>query len=359
MAEIHEQAEAFKAALLKRERAAAVRMVKAYGRVWLRLKSQIDALTKQIEDARARGEFVNPAWLQRQNRYFALLRQVTEEVTKFADLAERQITAMQRAAVNAGRNDSKKLLLTAAESAPGIEASFDRISPSAVENIVGFLGNGSPLKTMLDELPRNAGRQVANALVEAVTLGRGPRATASRIRAAMGGDLARALKISRTETLRAYRETTHQTYRANADVLEGWYWLASLSSRTCPACIALNGTFHPLTERQASHVNCRCSSIPGLKGQPPPIEHGERWFEKQSVTTQRDILGSEAAFQAFKAGKISLTDLVGRRDDPRWGASYYHLSLKRALNGEGRFPGDAARPVHLVQLPPEPPRSNI
>ncbi len=329
--------------MLKRERAAAVRLVRAYSRIWIRLKKNLEELTAQIEEARARGEVVNLSWLFRQERYSALLRQITVEIGKFADLAEREITKEQRAAVNVALRDSQKLLATAAEQA-SVDVTFNRLPKSAVENMIGFLGNGSPLNTLLGQLPRQARQVIADELVEAVALGRNPRVTARRIREALGGNLARALTISRTESLRAFREVHHKTFSENDDILAGWIWMAGLQ-RACPACIALHGTIHPVTERMNSHVNCRCVQLPLLKGQTLQIQTGEEWFSKQSAEVQRQVFGNRAAYEALKSGRLTLKDFVGRRDDPRWGSSYYALSARRALAGEGRFPEESVRPA--------------
>ena len=337
MPEIYDKMEEFKASLLSRDRAAALRLIRAYGPIWTRLQRKLTLLTTRIEAAKAAGEPISDAWLFRQSRFRELMEQIALEISKFSEFANREITAEQRAAVRAARKDSERLLL--ANQGPAVKASFSRLSASAVESIAGFLGNGSPLTALLGELPKEASRAVSTALQEAVALGYNPRKTASQIKSALGGNLTRALRISRTETLRAYREATHQTYKINSDVLEGWYWLATLNSRTCAACIALNGSFHDLDERMASHVQCRCTAIPAIKGDPPPIEQGEKWFEEQPEKTQRAILESDAAFEAYKAGELKLTDLVGRRDSPQWGTSYFHLSLKRALAGQGQFPG--------------------
>jgi len=344
MAEIYKQAESFKAALLSRERKAALRLIRAYGPIWTRLQRKLTLLTDRIDAARQAGEPINDAWLFRQERFRELLDQVTLEIARFSEFTARELTAEQRKAVRAAQKDSERLLL--ANRGPAVEASFARLPAGAVESMVGFLSDGSPLTNLLNELPGDANRAVSAALQEAVAAGYNPRKTAKQIKSALGGNLTRALRISRTETLRAYREATHRTYKANSDIVDGWYWLATLNGRTCAACIALNGTFHPLEERMASHVQCRCTQIPALKGDPPPIEQGEKWFAKQDEKTQRAILENDAAFEAFKAGDLKLTDLVGRRDSPQWGTSYYHLSLKRALAGQGQFPG--------YQSPPEP-----
>jgi hypothetical protein len=155
---ITEIADAYRRALLKKERKAALRMVAAYGMAWARLNKNFGKLTAQIAEARAKGEVVNQFWLLRQQRYGDLLRQVNDEMQKFADLSETTITKQQSAAVKAGISDSAALVEVAAGSAD-VGTVFNRLPVAAVENLVGTLGNGSPLRTLLDQLPR-AGRAI-------------------------------------------------------------------------------------------------------------------------------------------------------------------------------------------------------
>src|SRR5262249_42888551 len=151
----------------------------------------------------------------------------------------------------------------------------------------------------------------------------------------------------RTETIRAYREASHQSFQKNSDILEGWIWLSALNSRTCRACIALHGTFHELGERLKGHVQCRCTQVPAVKGVDLGIEKGTEWFRKQPSSIQREILDEKSEYEAYKSGRLKLEDFVGLRRSAQWGDSYQALSLKRALDGEGQFPGDAQRPQIL------------
>lgn len=349
MAEIYDKAESFKAALLKRERAASSQMVRAYGQAWKRLSKLLLALTEQIGDAASKNEPISPAWLYRQERYARLMNEIERQIKRFAATAEQSILREQRAAVRVALKNSADLVRA---TAPEIGASFISLNVSAVENIVGFLSNGAPLTRLLDELPGDAGRRTAEALTEAVTLGYNPRKTAAKIRHTLGMTLTRALTIARTETLRSYREATHANYRANEDVVGGWYWAATLGPRTCAACIAMHGTFHSLDERLAAHVNCRCTQIPAIKGRPSPIaQDGEQWFAAQPDAVKARILGTQVGFKAYQAGDLALTDLVGLQSSAVWGQAYHQLGVGRAKAGQGRHPGYGGGPKPVGALP--------
>lgn len=354
---LYDVVQSFRQALLQRERDAAVRLIQAYGIAYERLSTQLDKLLKQIETARASGETVDQAWLLRQQRYFTLLNLVVREISRYADLAGNVITDGQRHAVRQATQDAQRLLLSAMEQAPeGLSAEFNRINPAAVENLVGFMGDGSPLKSVLDRHGALAANVIREELTNAVIQGRNPKETARQIRKRLykdgevpSGQLRSFLNTSRTETLRAYREASHQTYQQNADILEGWIWLSALNARTCRACIALHGTFHELGERMKSHVNCRCTQVPAIRGVDLGIEKGTDWFAKQPAAVQKAVLDGEGEYESYKAGKVRLEDFTGLRRSVQWGDSYQALGLKRALAGEGEFPGRAAP----VARPPE------
>lgn len=171
-------------------------------------------------------------------------------------------------------------------------------------------------------------------MIESLVVGRNPRETARRVRKEFSIGLSRALRISRTETLRAYREATREVYRANSDIVRGWIWVAAKSARTCPACLAMDGTFHRLDEGLDDHPNNRCAMVPAVKGMDmPKRETGAEWFDKQDEAIQRKILGN-AGFEAYKAGAVKLSDFVGHRRSRDWGTTRYARSLTQILGTE-------------------------
>jgi SPP1 gp7 family putative phage head morphogenesis protein len=343
--DITEIADAYRKAIIRRERHAALRLITAYGLAWKRLKTNLDKLTSDIKAARDAGEPVNQFWLARQERYSTLLRQVGDEIRKFSDTAESTITKQQELAAKAGLRDSVAMMEAAAETT-GINAAFNKLPTSAVENLAGTLGDGSPLRSLIDQLPREARAIVERGLIEGVALGHGPAKIARVIREGLGGNMTRALTISRSETLRAYRQASLDSYRANADVVQGWYWRSSRSRRSCCACIALDGIFFPLSQPMKNHPRCRCTLIPGLKGL--KLDTGLDWFKKQPADVRRSILGTNKAYEAVSRGDLKLQDLVGLQRSAQWGESYVQIGVKRAINGEGAFPVSVKAPPRFA-----------
>lgn len=342
MFDIYATADQFRWELITRQSRSVGELTRAYGLAWQRIQESLSTLTRTIEIARANGQQISPAWLLQFDRLQSLQRQVESEINKFAEFADSKIRADQFDAIHAARANADVLLRASTglsdDQLASVGLSFSRLPVGAIEAQVGFLANGSPLRTLLGELGKEAAGKVVDALTTAVALGYGPRRTAAMVRESLGGNAARALTIARTETMRAYREAASRTYEANADVLDGWIWTASLSGRTCAMCIAMHGTVHPLTERLDSHPNCRCVAAPrtkpfeelGLHGVPdtrPDLpESGMDWFARQPEAVQLGILGP-AKFEAYQRREITLQDLIGVSRSATWGKGRFEKSL--------------------------------
>lgn len=349
MPNVFEVANGFREERLASERKAATALLNAYGDAWQRIKALLDKLTgeiKQLEDA---GGTVSQAWLYRYDRLKTLRSQVEHEIRHFARNADASVTDQQREAVKAAGADTLQLVMTQlgpeAARAAQIEQRWNRVPLEATSNLVGTLQSG-PLKALMDTLPLNAGEAVSKALKTGIVLGSGPRKIAQDVKQALGGDLVRALRISRTEVLRSYRSAGIQNYRENSDVIDGWTWMASLSKRTCAMCLAMSGTFHKLSEEFGSHVNCRCTPVPhtrpieailgsseqtALMSRPEVgVPDGKSWFAHQPPAVQEHILGP-GKYAAFQEGLITLDDLVGYEDNSKWGPQRFELSLAKAL----------------------------
>ncbi|NOZ27973.1 MAG: hypothetical protein GXP39_07975 [Chloroflexi bacterium] len=350
MSDLERAVNRFRRELLQNERRAAGEMVRYYGEVWRTVSVRLDALQRQIAEAREAGEEVSPAWLFRQRRLESLRVQVEAELRRFAEFADGMIRRQQEEAIRAAQDHAEQLVLMQLPDQVAAVVRWDRLPQEAIYSMVGTLQDGSPLRELLMELGAEVGQGGADALVTGLATGMNPQQTARLVRKRFGMGLARALRIARTETLRAYRYATHRSYRANSRILKGWVWHAELGPRTCPACIAMHGTFHRLDETLDDHPNGRCTPVPVTKGwrelgeefgvdwggipeTQVKVRPGVEWFAEQTEDVQRRILGS-AAFEAWRAGTVRLEDFVGRRSDPRWGTMRYARSLRQII-GEG------------------------
>ena len=312
--------------LLANERAAASDMVRVYGETWARLR--VDLLRLHAEMAMA-DPAPSMAQVLRDERLQAMQAQIEAELRRFAPYATQSVTMTQAQAVQAAQRNAVEAIQAAGDT--GVLGSFNRINPGAVEALVGYASDGSPLRELFEALGPDIAPRITATLAKGVALGHGPRVTAREMRRDYGMGLTRALTIARTETLRAYREATHATYEANDDILDGWIWMAAISARSCAACIAMHGSVHPFSEKLRSHPNCRCVAAPRLKGAANPIAPGAERFAAMSEVDQRRVLGP-GRYEAWMDGRITLaptgeTSIVGRRRSRQWGPTRYARPL--------------------------------
>lgn len=210
-------------------------------------------------------------------------------------------------------------------------ASWSRVDPRQIDAIVAR--TTQQITSRLRPLSDEADRVMRRELVRGVTAGSNPRVTARRIvdRAGEGfsGGLTRALTVARTETVDAYRSAAALGQAQHTDVLAGWMWLASLSSRTCPACLGMHGEVFPLDEPgPLGHQNCRCGRMPVTKPWSelgfPDLDEPESlvpdadlFFAGLTPVEQQGILGHRG-YQAWLAGKWPREKWGVRRSNDGW-----------------------------------------
>ena len=336
----------FRAQLLARERRAATALVRMYGVGWQRLQGDIRTLQSEIDAQRAAGVELSAGRIFRLERMQAIQAQVEREMATFAEFADSTISAGQREAIAAGERNARDLVQAAFPRDAEITIDFARMPREAVEQMVGFLQDGSPLRDLLVEAVADLADDFGETMVEGLTAGWNPRKLAREIRAQYGMGLTRALRISRTEQLRAYREATRNTYKENRHVVREWERHAEHSARTCAACLLLDGKRYGLDEPMDDHVGGRCAMLPitktyrelGIDVDEPDFkrELGTAWLLRQPEGTQAQILGT--LYDPWKAGEFELEDIPKQVRSDVWGNSWVPKALKE-LVGNGKTQG--------------------
>lgn len=321
----------FRRELARRDTVRARELAAAFAALWLLLRVRLDAMIAAVELARAEGRSVLAALYERE-RLAALEVEVTREIARITGRTVFAVQQEQRLAATLGADAARRLLAEQGVTLP----------VTAIEAMVANLTRGSALQRLLSSLAPMGWEWARDALLEAVALGRNPREIARAVRDALNVPLTRALTISRTEILRAFRDAQLEQYQRTG-VVQGWVWVAALDNpRTCPACVALHGRWFPLTEPMSEHPNGRCSQAPalgfpdtdGYYRQPPFDVTGPEWFAGLPAAVQREILGP-SKWAAYVAGQISLADLVSVRYSASWGVTRSVASLAEALARAG------------------------
>ncbi len=341
MRDVHQLVARFRAALLAREAHAQAEVLRAYEAAWEAIVEQLAELTRRTE-ASPTGD-ASPSLLLEQRRLRELEQQVVEAILKVgvaaSDVTEREQSALVKAAERqaATLTESKAKGRRAAE----VSANFNHLPVDVIQNLVGVASDGSPVRESFDRLARElgleTGERIKRALVQGATLGWNPTQIARHVRreADAKGDNAmrqpavvrRLNQAVRTESYRALREATRETYKLNEQLVKKWRWVAALSPGTCSVCWAMHGKLFPLDVPLQSHIACRCVMVPVLD-EAENFETGAEKFAQLEPGFQKQILGSEAAHEAYLRGEVQLEDFVGVRESERWGRSRYRRSLK-------------------------------
>lgn len=300
-------------AILRGEAESARAMLSAWQPIERRILIAQLRVIRKIEQAQSTGLDVSPAWLFQQERYFQYLAVIREETERFAQLAEAVTRAGQDRAVGLGIRHAGEAMRAA-----GVEAGFVRVPKEQLEFLVGMLGNGSPLDTLFQTFGEQAAAKAKITLIEGLGQGMNPRVIAKRLAKVTGATPQRALLVARTETIRAYRMTTLENYRANSEVVSGWRWTSARDKRTCPICLAMDGQAFTLETQMGTHPACRCALLPINRYRPVSRGTGEEWLRNQPEAYQKQVLGP-ARWEVWQGGEMSLPDFVKVTRSPEWG----------------------------------------
>lgn len=307
---------------------------------WDVLRRQRAAIAKMIDEA---SDEVLLMWAR---TWTDLRGEILAEIERRGEAA-----ALRYAADYAAR----RLVETAQQSSAVVTGAARRLIELSLSDAAALIGAqlpsswplGRPAKPELDAIVQRATTQITSRmwalsdeaseamrrrLIQGVAAGRNPRETArlmvADVQDDFDGGLARAQVIARTETIDAYRAGAKAHHEANSDVLAGWVWLAKLSERTCPSCVAMHGTEHDIDEPgPLDHQQGRCSRMPLVKpelvpGAPTPrVESGTEWLERQPEGVQRSVLGPRR-YEAWKAGEYPASRWAVRRESEAWRPSY-------------------------------------
>ncbi len=330
----------FRTRLAAQEAGAVRDMARSYAQVTQSLTRAANDLTAKVAALRASGEVV-PGWrIAQLDRYRDLLAQAQEELARLGLEDAQRIANLQREGLTQGLAMAEAQVQALIP--PGVSIAFNKFPTGALESMVGFLQDGSPLARLLSELGVASAQRIGEILQNGLALGQNPRVVARLLRRQVGLTLTRSMRIARSEMLRAWRRSSIQGYRDQGGLIKGYRRKAHNGRRTCIACLLADGEFYEVESDFSDHVLGRCSVIPvtrsweelGFSGIPdtnPTWESGRTWFLGQPEDAQRSILG-DPIFDAWRGGQIGLEDMTTVHSTPEWGDEKLAASLKAALS---------------------------
>lgn len=315
------------------------RLAVAHQRTIDKLSAQLEKITKRIELDQKLG-LDSGTYILQQQRLAAFITQANEYFQEFGTDVGVELTQAQKDAVSLAE-DFVPDSITAINGPPPTGFTFAKLPEGAIQQFVGSLADGSPVRSLTESFGADAAKILNNLLLTGIATGQNPLTVARQMAAAVPDMLRhKANTIARTEMMRANRGANTKLFKANKDVVKGWKWFSSLDRRTCPVCWAMHGKTFPPGEIMATHPNCRCTQIPITKtwkelgfdvpeiAQPISLtEDGEYFFKKLDVSDQIHVLG-KSGHTLWSNGVAKLEDFVQDTYSPQWGFGRTTRSIK-------------------------------
>lgn len=297
-------------------------LMRDMGKRWLEIERKLDAdivaLAYEFERRSKAGEAITQQMIWKAERYQITKARLADEIRKYnKNYAVGAISSAQEQFATLGISAANDAILASYPGAGALSASWTRINVNAVESMIGFAGDGSPLYKLLKKSYGDAVNGLLNALINGLARGLGPVQIARDMADGMGMGLNRALLIARTEAARAYRVGSYKQYR-DSKVCTGFYRLVKKET-ACVGCLILDGERFELESEMDDHPRGKCSVLPIIEGvDPPDWEKGKDWFLRQDEGKQRELLGNEK-YDLWKEKGFDLSKFAQHSHSDVWG----------------------------------------
>jgi SPP1 gp7 family putative phage head morphogenesis protein len=306
-------------------------LVTAWATAWSEVSLDLELALHHLLAA-ADGQCITRAMVMRTERLTRSLLVVQNRLERLTGDAGIRITADLDEIVR--RADTAQAGIVASQLPSGERALIDAWSSVDGRQLQAIVRRSTQqITSRMRPLSREATAAVGRELVRGVAAGSNPNEMAARmlqrVEGRFLGGLPRATAIARTETLDAHRQASRESRITNRDVLAGWSWHCELSTRSCPACISMDGTVFPVDAAGPDdHVNGRCSAVPITRSwadlgisdmvEPPSalVPAVDR-FAAMPEADQRSILGP-ARYEAWRAGDYPPSAWAQRRVNDGW-----------------------------------------
>lgn len=210
-------------------------------------------------------------------------------------------------------------------------ASHARLEAMATTSLI----QGAPNAAWWKKQDNDLKFKVQNILRQGHAQGIGTRVIARDIEIAMDISRRHAETLVRTSVMTVNNDALNQIYQNNSDIIDRVEWLATLDSRTCTYCMAMDGRTYALDAVKPdipAHMNCRCVYAPITKtwrqmgidvDELPPVRRDmddivqgdmtfDSFLDRKGKKFQDNMLGPRRA-DLWREGKITISDLVNNR----------------------------------------------
>lgn len=309
------------------------RVTRAWGAAWEEITDEwqaaLQALVEDVED----GRWPTRASIIRSEQTTTALGHTLERLQQLTATTGREVAGALPGLLDLAAAHQSRLI---AAQLPAVHARLPvMVATRSLDAIVARATQ--QITAASHPIPTDVGAHIRSALIRGTAIGENPREAAADMLDRIGStfDLGRrrAETIARTEMVDANREAARLLREANADVVAGWAWCATLGPRTCQVCVAMHGTVYPHdAPGPLDHPSGRCTSIPVTKtwrelgidiDEPhaPAMQPGPDWFDHQPEATQRSILGARR-YEAWRRGDYPPDQWAVRKQNPGWRDSH-------------------------------------
>jgi SPP1 gp7 family putative phage head morphogenesis protein len=323
-------------------------MAAAWANAWDDVQADLSEALLQLQVQAGDGKITRAAVLKSQ-RLLNALDQIDGKLNAlFEQSGQLAIADLHTIVDNAGHVQERIISAQLPSSERHIVNAWSKVDPHQVDAIIRR--STEQITKLSYPLADQATATMKRELVRGLIGGSNPREVArqmvNRTEGIFNGGLSRALTIARTEQLDAHRSAAMLAEKANTDIVTGWIWAATLGSRTCPACWAMNGQeFGPEESGPDGHQNCRCVRVPQTKTwkqlgfdipEPPSLlpDAGSQ-FDALSRSDQLTVLGP-SRFAAWDAGKFPMSQWATTRHADGWRDSIVPAPAPKAFKGARR-----------------------
>lgn len=238
-------------------------LMESMGKKWLGiergLEADISALAQEMARRRDAGEVITQQMVWRADRYQIIKGKMADEIKRYNQLyAVGTISDAQRQYAILGINAAQDAII--AQYPSPLSAAFNQINVGAVESMIGFAGDGSPLYDLLKASYGDATNGLLDGLINGLARGQSATQIAGYMANGMGMGLDRALLIALTESSRAYRTGSTKQYR-DSGVVTGFIRLVKKAT-ACAACLMLDGEHIDIMDELTDHPRGK-AELPG------------------------------------------------------------------------------------------------
>lgn len=298
------------------------------------LPAMIKKLDKRMARIEERGLDIGPATTARLRRMIVELQTMLEQwTTGFSkDLFDRiaKIAVFEgQWAIAVMSENVGQLPLTLETDVPAADQMAMLIDRRPVDGVL--------IQSMVGRLTETAKFNLDRAIRIGIAGGETNGQIAARVREATNFSRDSAMGLTRTAVQHAAQIGRDAMYEANADIIKGIQWVATLDTRTCKRCGPIDGKVYQLNQgpRPPLHINCRCTTVPVLKswrqiglkvndvpeatrasmnGQVPESLKFADWVKRLSPAEQDEVLGRSRG-DLLRKGGLQVGDFVNRQNE--------------------------------------------